>query len=250
MALGIAVSGFLLRERWGLACVRRAWPWAVCLAATLAVPSISRMKIIEFATAFDFLLIFAFARSVALLARAGGRLRTRRPVALPLTTACVIVSAATLRWTIPLWPAEPGEASHPTPGERAEVANRVFSSVERAARGQGSLVLVLGTRGIINHNLFEVWAVRDRIPLATSIARKPLSDAELASRLAGADILVANNGETGMTEPEQFPGLSGGLLRRVRSDQTWEEREVVAVPGTGGEFVVFARRAGAPTDRR
>jgi hypothetical protein len=242
MVGAMVIMAALFCWRFGAASVRRGWPWALCLGLTLLVPTVSRMKVIEFATTFDFLMLFAFVRSLSQLARLRRRLCPRWPGAAVLASLCAMAAAVTFRWTIPLSAASRAEEPRPTAAERAEVATKVFASAARLAGGRKALVLVVGTRGILNHNLFEIWTVRDRVSLSTSMVRRSISDAELATRLAGADVLVANNGATGMTDAEGPDGLSRELLDRIAANPAWEERSSVPVPGTSGRFVIFARR--------
>jgi hypothetical protein len=242
----VLLVGLPLCARFPAAVAHRSVSWLVCLALTLGVPAVSRMKVTEFATTFDFLLLFAFVRSVAVLARVRGRIFPGAPVVLGIAAVAAAVSVGSFRWTLPLSPSSPQTSPRPTLAEQAIVAHDVFDAVERSSGGQPARVLILGTRGLINHNLFEFWAVRDQVSLSTSLVRKNLSDLDFAARLGAADILVANDGLTTMTEPEGASGLSCELLARVAADGAWEEQARVAVPGTQGRFVVFVRHASRP----
>jgi hypothetical protein len=241
------------------AAVRRYWPWMVTFLGIYGLPAANWMKIIEFGAAMQFTLVFAGVASLAFLARLQKHERWRVPVATIAILALCAVSIATWRWTFKVETDAQALTHRPNYAEETEAAEAVYREVvrvandlERTKRSDRVIVTIAGAPGTVHHTLFTLWSVRDKGTrhgdIQTVHIQREFDDAEFERRLSSCDIIVANNGHTGMTVDRRAPkGFNARMFDRLTHHAGWTIAATVDVKGTPtdapGRFVVLKRSA-------
>lgn len=219
--------------------------WGVVVVTALGVAAVNPMKIMEFGLVFQVCAVIAAAWGVrAVLDRRRAR-AWRVPVA---AVSFALFTWSLLHPTFPLMNATDREAAT----RQSEVARAVYDACVRATGGTGS-VIVAGAPGLVNHNLLDLWAIRDGLAVRSQPMMSLPGDSLLADRLAYARAVVINNGRTGMTEPRRATsGIDEELWRRVREQPDWRCEIVVTLEREGrtdlGVFEVWSPTNDAAND--
>jgi hypothetical protein len=240
----LGTSGLLAAAagwRWRRAMGAGAAAWVLAIGGALLPPLVNHFKNPQFATCFQFLVVFA---AIAAMARAVREARRRGTgagaLAVRVAPALVLVAAiGGCTWTFP----RIKDADGPLIDRRRQLTQSVYSEVAREASHGAHRVLILGPLGQINHHLFNLWSIRDGLVMRTSLLRKTLPDDEIERRLAATDVIVANEGGTAMeSDLHAPPGVNEELIARIRGRAEWRSVATFAAPGTTRRFEVFERR--------
>ena len=253
LGIGAVISG-CVAVRCGGAGRVYALAWAGLLGAAYFPPMVNPMKIPQFAAGFQFLVVFAGVMGLAYLGRvargAGSGWRVR--VGAGLAVGSVVgVCVGTFAWPFDRTPEEPERRALRVEQtrDRTRVVESVYGLVrevaERRGREKATRVVIAGSLGEVNHHLFTYWGVRDGVELKCCMIRRLVDDAEFERRLAGADVVVANEGGTGMVYVRKaHEGMNEALIARMRrlvERGEWKRVGRVEVGETGKGFEVFER---------
>ena len=249
LGIGAVISGYVAVRRGGAGRVY-ALAWAGLLGAAYLPPMVNPMKIPQFAAGFQFLVVFAGVMGLAYLgriARGAGGWRERVGAGL-VVGAAVGVCVGTFAWPFDRTPEEPERrvARVEQTRERVRVVESVYALVreaaERRGRGETTRVVIAGSLGEVNHHLLTYWGVRDGVELKCCMIRRLVDDAEFERRLAGADVVVANEGGTGMVYVRKaHEGMNEALIARMRRRDEWRKVGRVVVEENRRAFEVFER---------
>ncbi|MBY0313588.1 MAG: hypothetical protein K2W85_16105 [Phycisphaerales bacterium] len=237
--LGIAVlSAVVMLRRQGRARIAIVAGWGGMLVAAYVPPMVNHFKNPQFAACFQFLVVFAGVLAFAALLKQWRATRVRTVLALAITGACI----ATATWTFPRY--SPAELS--TVDQRTALVREIYRAATEDLREPRAL-LILGPLGHVNHNLFSLWSVRDRLPLRTSLLRAPLSGDALDQRLAGADMVLIGVGQTDMVSTTVAkPGIAEHLWSEMSARPAWPVVRRFPAPGATGWFELRVRQKPHP----
>ncbi len=245
---------------------RRRMVYFVATLAAIAMawagPTLSTVKISQFASCFTALLWLAGVHAAAGVCRAARELAwgwLRRPLVASLLVGAMFGgSLATYRWTFPLWPGDRSEPARAARDARDEFVRRTYEAVKaecgrvgEAGRGAKSILVAGGQRDLA-WELLTLWCIRDGVPLQiAAVERKPntvdKAEADRIGRalLEGRDLLLVGQGIARKDRPKVIhTDADEFYLGLVRADARFELITRLADPGSGAVFELYRRRAG------
>lgn len=195
------IGGALALTNRSKAVRRSAFAFTVMLLAAYLVPTLSPMKIREFAVVFQTFLIFTAVISIVFIGRTI-RHRSIQFLAVAALAAALVFSVATLQWKIPLVSLGSNKAMAVAADNK--VVERLYDLVRTASSSLHSYprnvsVVIGGAPSAFSWGLVNFWAIRDNIPIRATARSTPRSIDDLYSCIKSADVIVANEGGTGFT---------------------------------------------------
>lgn len=243
---------------------RRMAYFAATLAALVMAwlgPTLSTVKIEQFASCFSVLLWLVGVHAAAGVCRAArspslpARCLLRRAL-IPSLLVIVLLGArlATYRWTFPLWPANRDHPARAARDARDELVRGAYETVraECAARmGGARSIIVAGGQYDLARPLLALWSIRDGVSLRVGeVLRKPeitdKAEAERVgrARLDGYDLLLVCHGVARRDIPNVIQADADEFyLELARTDARFELVGRTVDAKSSAAFEVYRRRA-------
>jgi hypothetical protein len=245
LLMGVGLSALVVvlwRRR--LAEMAAVWGWLLAVVGTFVPPAVNHFKNAQFAVCFQCIAIVAGITGAAYLLRTWRRVclggLVRNGVAAAGLLALVAMCLGSLTWRFPRTAVEDQAITD----ARMRLVQAIYESV-RGAAGNHGVVLIAGPLGHINQHLFSIWGVHDHSDVRATLLKKAVAADEFERRIALVDVILANNGGTGMiSDRTARPGINEQLLGQVRSSSEWVSIRVFPTPGNNGYFELFRRKAG------
>ena len=245
---------------------RRMAYFAATLAALVmawAGPTISTVKIPEFASCFSALLWLVGIHAAAVVCNAANasmrgwpRWLPRSAVASLLVVAMLGGRLATYRWTFALWPANRNAPARIARDARDVLVRGAYEAVKTACVGQGSFghsassIVVAGGQYDLASELLRLWCIRDGIALQVSEVHRTPSTTDKAEQqrigrtlLEGSDLLLVGHDVARKDIPSIVQQEADEFyLGLARTDARFELVARTTDPASGASFELYRRR--------
>lgn len=245
----IALSAILVLLRRRTAELVLAGKLALLLLAAYAVPTISPTKIAQFGATSQALAVLVASVGVVFLCRAARRASAaavRRTLYTGVIISCLLAPLL-FQWTFPRMRPDGGAARRAVRDDRTIAVRRIVDAALNAAPEKGSVIAILAGPGEVNSDLLTLESIRRGMSVRIVQMYAPQPREQFDLLLSTADVIVANDGETGLTLAKRaVPGADAEMLAAVRSQGGLVEVGTVVLESAGGRFHVLVQAGRIP----